>query len=228
MHKHKGNGPFRIILLARVREQWWEQLKREPNPEGSIYAGSTTQHFALPPVAMGSEERLETFHLALKAYADLLGKPVPESTEPDLEAPYFDSILIIQMYALGLLEGIDLKDEEGILDSALHREERFWESHLKARGLPSSLLPGVGRILCVVTLGGGVANREDLVSCMEQLKAFNGQSRAVLEGIADLLHTLYSGKSFVEPLQPDILGEHLVERELLNDSQEVFDLVLGP
>jgi len=49
-----------------------------------------------------------------------------------------------------------------------------------------------------------------------------------LTGVARLLHECYPGERWIEPLQPDLLGEHLAQRELEKGADELFDLVLGP
>ena len=37
-----------------------------------------------------------------------------------------------------------------------------------------------------------------------------------------------TGERWIEPLQPDLLGEHLAQRELEKGADELLDLVLGP
>jgi hypothetical protein len=46
--------------------------------------------------------------------------------------------------------------------------------------------------------------------------------------VVRLLHDSYPGENWIEPVQPDLLGEHLVEKELAKGESEIFDLVLGP
>lgn len=228
VHEKRNDGPFRVILLARRREEWWEQLKREKEPVGGVFAGPATRHYTLQPLATGLDQRIETFELAARSFAEELNEPKKETPKLDLEARYFDPVLMIHMAALGTVQGVDLKDEDGILDNTLDRERRFWETQLEARGLPRNLRAGVGRALCAITLAGGVRSRAEAIDYMEGLKFFDGQPRAVMENIAGLLHTVYPGERWIEAVQPDILGEHLIERELEEDAQEVFDLVLGP
>jgi hypothetical protein len=50
----------------------------------------------------------------------------------------------------------------------------------------------------------------------------------VLLAVAHLLHECDPGDRWIEPILPDLLGEHLVQREMENGADELLDLVLGP
>jgi hypothetical protein len=45
--------------------------------------------------------------------------------------------------------------------------------------------------------------------------------------VVRLLHDSYPGEKWIEPVQPDLLGEHLVEKELDAEENEIFNLVFG-
>ena len=218
----------RIILLARWREDWWEQLKREGDNVGDLLSGPATRHFALEPLASTREKREETYQIAVRSFAEVLDKPTPGELPDNLEAEHFKPVLMIHMSALGAVEGAPMKDEDGILDWVLNREKRFWDKQAEARRLGSELIPGIARAMCAITLAGGTVSKKGTITLLEALKVFRGQAPAVLDSIERLLHQTYPGDRWVMPLQPDILGEHLAERVLADDPQEIFDLVLGP
>lgn len=227
--ERRQDGPFRIILLSRRREEWWEQLKREAEPVGSFFSGKATRHFALQPLATTVDQRMDTFHKAANAFAQQLGQQNPEGPAHDLEERYFDPVLMIHMHALNRVEGVNLEGEDGVLDTTLNREKRFWSRGLEALGLSTDIyLPGLSRTMCAITLCGGTEDRESTLEIMRKLSRLADQPRAILEVLASLLRRTYPGERWVMPILPDILGEHLIERELTEDPQEVFNLVLGP
>ena len=224
----EAEGPFRLILIARWREDWWDQLRREPLGVGDLIAGPATEHFALGPLASLIEDRVETWGFAAGAFANQLKTKIPESLPEDLDAEYFEPVLMLHMSALGAVEGVPLKGEDGILDWVLDRERRFWSEQLRERQLAPELMSAVGRAMSAVTLAGGTVSAEGTVQLLKALEIFEGQPWTRLGAVAHLMHDTYPGNYWVMPVQPDILGEHLIERELVENPQEIFDLVLGP
>jgi hypothetical protein len=49
----------------------------------------------------------------------------------------------------------------------------------------------------------------------------------VRRAVAALLHDAYPGSQWIEPMLPDLLGEHLVQVELGKDDGTLLDLVFG-
>jgi len=132
------------------------------------------------------------------------------------------------MAALGAVEGVKVKGEDGLLDWVLTREREFWRGQIQARKLSPWLIRGIGRAMAVVTLAGGVPKPQGVVELLRRLRYFNGQGNDVLTEISHLLHETYPGELWVSPLQPDILGEHLVHRETPDDDLETIEIVYGP
>ena len=77
-------------------------------------------------------------------------------------------------------------------------------------------------------VGGGVQGESEAIEVLRGLQFFTDQPAAVLTSVARLLHECYPGERWIEPIQPDLLGEHLVQRELEQGADELLDLVLGP
>lgn len=226
--KAQDNGPFRLILLARWREHWWMQLQMESEGVGDLIAGPATAHHGLTSLASSLDERAAAYRIACEAFAHRLQKPVPQGLPKDIEADYFEPVLMLHMSALGSVEGELLGGEDSILDWVLDRERSFWSRQLEERKLPRILMSGVGRAMSAITLAGGMMNEGGTVRLLEALKFFRGQTYADLTDVAHLMHDTYPGEHWVMPVQPDILGEHLLERELVEDEQEIYDLVAGP
>jgi len=224
-------GPFRLILLSRLREEWWDALRQHEGPVGSLIGGPRTTHHVLAPLADRLAEREETYRRAAAAFADRYDVAVPDALPEDLEAPYFRPVLMLHISALGRVEGVPLKGEHGILDWVLDREKRFWRRQMKAREIAADLLPGLGMAMCCVTAAGGVVSEGGAVRLLESLSFFQGQPRAVLVNVAHLLHQTYPGEHWIMPVLPDLLGDHLIDRELGDDPEKLEELanrVLGP
>lgn len=82
--------------------------------------------------------------------------------------------------------------------------------------------------MALITLEGGVEGEGKAVEALRQLRFFADYSIAVLIQVAHLLHECYPGDRWIEPILPDLLGEHLIQREMEMGADELFDLVLGP
>lgn len=223
-------GPVRLLLLARAALDWWEQLKSEREGVGELLSGAATLRLSLAPLADSIEARAESYEIAAKAFSKILAAP-PVETPHDLEADHYQRVLLLHMKALIDLEAEGQEKaqrEDGILDRILARERMYWESRAGDWGLAREIVPGIGRALAAITLGGGVQGETAALEVLRGLRFFEGQTAAVLTRVARLLHECYPGERWIEPIQPDLLGEHLVQRELEAGADELFDLVLGP
>lgn len=220
-------GPFRLILLARSREEWWEELKTEGHGVGQLIAGPATSHLALGPLAMTLAERKESYSAAASAFASVLGKPLPEMASRNLEGAHLRIALVLHMSALAAVEGVELEDEQSILDYVLDRERRYWKRLAQEHELPVELLRGIGRAVTAISLGGGCPTEADTIAVLKHLKHFADQRNATLATVARLLHEAYAGVDiWVDPLRPDILHEHLAEQEFAHDPDELYWLLL--
>jgi hypothetical protein len=69
----------------------------------------------------------------------------------------------------------------------------------------------------VATLAGSAATRSEAIKLLRKAPLLGGQSAAVLGNVAELFHRLYPGEKWLHGIQPDLLGEHLVERAIAED-----------
>jgi hypothetical protein len=222
-------GPVRLMLLARAALDWWEQLKGEGDGVGNLLSGPATARYSLQPLADSVEARAASYDIAAQAFAKQLEATPPTVPPDDLDADYFERVLLLHMNALIDVEGKEkAKGEDGILDRILARERTFWDTQAHDRGLATEIVPGIGRALAAITLGGGVQGETEALEALRGLQFFADQPAAVLTAVARLLHECYPGERWIEPIQPDLLGEHLVQRELEKGADELLDLVLGP
>jgi hypothetical protein len=219
-------GPVRLLLLARAALDWWDQLKSERDGVGDLVSGPATSRYSLQPLADSIEARNDSYGVAARAFAERLERPLPVERRDNLDAKHFERALLLHMSALIDVEGEEkAKGEDGILDSILARERKFWATRAVAYGLDPVIAPGIGRAVATITLGGGVQGESEAVEVLRGLQFFADQPNAVLTAVARLLHECYPGERWIEPLQPDLLGEH---RELEQGADELLDLVLGP
>jgi len=98
----------------------------------------------------------ESYRIAAAAFADRLEKGVPGEPPDDLDADHYKRALLLHMSALAAIEGVPVKDEDGILDFILDRERRFWGRLALERKLAPEVSTGIGRAMAAITLGGGV------------------------------------------------------------------------
>jgi hypothetical protein len=220
-------GRMRLLLLARAALDWWEQLKATGDGVGEVLSGPTTDEHRLLPLAVSYEDRVNSYRRALRAFGQKLGRSIPETLPGNLEAGHYDKVLLLHMKALVDFEGVPVEDEDGILDHILYRERRFWGRLAGQRGLSEDLASAIGRAMALITLGGGARNEEHGVEIVSALRIFADQKRSVRVQVARLLHESYPGKKWIEPILPDLLGEHLQRRELQVDADELLDLVTG-
>jgi hypothetical protein len=221
-------GPVRLVLLARAALDWWEQLKGERDGVGELLSGPATSRQSLQPLADSVEARASSYDIAAEAFAARLQSSRTEASN-DLKADHFQRVLLLHMKALIDLEGEEkAKGEDHILDRILERERKFWATRTADHGISRDVATGIGRAMAAITLGGGVQGEAEALEVLRGLQFFTDQPTAVLTAVARLLHECYPGERWIEPLQPDLLGEHLVQRELEKGADELLDLVLGP
>ncbi len=224
----RAGGSVRLLLLARAAGDWWEALKREPQGIGDLFVGAAAQRIALQPLTLTAAARRRSYRLAADAFSGALGTQVPTGEPEDYQAPWFDRVLMLHMAALMRLEAETGADEDGILDHHLAREQRFWETLAQRRELPQYVVAGMGRAMAAMTLGGGADDESEALDLIGRVSFFADTPAPILHGIARALHDSYPGEKWIEPVLPDLLGEHLVERQLGEAQDELLDLVLGP
>ena len=218
-----ADSKIRIILLARSALDWWVQLRTANQGVGDLLMSRATQVIALQALGTTAKHREESFFLAADSFTKQLKAPPLLSLPQDLDAAYFDRVLLLHMQALISVEGkATTTGLKGILDVILNRERHFWESHAKAVHLPVSLYKAIGIAIARITLLGGVKSREEVMEVLDYIPLLKDSRWHEKQLIIDLLHNLYpssqTGKNanaqtyYIEPLQPDLLGEYLIQQ----------------
>lgn len=223
----KGEA-VRVLLVARAAGDWWDLLKMEDRHVEEFLSGPATSSQRLTPLALSAEDRHASYTRAVEAFARTLGQPRPETSEEfDFSKETFERALLLHMSALAAVQGMKVQDEQTILDFVLSRERRFWREMAKERSLPDGVQAWIGRAMAVITLAGGAEDESGAVESISRLRSLHDQKESVLRQIARLLSDLYPGRRWITPLQPDLLGEHLVQREMERGADELLEIVLS-
>lgn len=77
----------------------------------------------------------------------------------------------------------------------------------------------------MTTMAGRIDRREEAIGLISRAPALAGQPATATAALAGLLHTLYPGDGWLDGVQPDLLGEHLLLRAGQEDPAilRVFD-----
>lgn len=219
--------PFRIVLLARAADDWWEELRGERDGVGEVIAGPACDRLALRPLAAGVEERRRSYDIAARHFAAVLDRPLAGGPEPDFVDRAYDRALLLHMSALSAVEGVPVKGDQGILGHALDRERRFWRERAAAMGLDAAYERAVLQAMAVLTLSGGAVNRAEATRLLRGIPLLADAPAVQVDAVAQLLHDVYAGEQWIDPVLPDLLGEHLVQVAIDADGGALLDIVLG-
>jgi hypothetical protein len=220
--------PLRVMLLARSALDWWDDLRTQRGPVGNLVGDPARTHYRpLRALAPSVEERHHSFRLAASAMAERLGRRPPEEVPEGLGAKEYESVLLLHMRALASIEEVQVEGRRGVLDFVLDRERRRWRELAEARRLPHELVRSIGRGLALATLSRGFSGETEAVDRLRRLHLLSDQPRAVVAAVAHLLHEQYAGERWIDPLLPDLLGEHLVFQEIDRGGSELLTLTLG-
>lgn len=215
--------PVRFLLLARGAGYWWQELRRKG---GGIDDCLRAEPLRLGALAMDVPARRASFRLAAAAFAQRLGVADTAVEPADVGAEDFERALVLHMSALLSLEGVHAQGTESILETVLDREAGHWAQQLKGRQIPN-LGRGFERAMGVISAYGGVRDKVEALEVIRSIGFFSGQPMAVLEAVAEALHDCYPGTSWIEPVQPDLLMEHLIAKAT-RDDPDLFQKLLLP
>ena len=73
----------------------------------------------------------------------------------------------------------------------------------------------------------GVWKKEEAIEMLQRLPHFEEENWRILDAVSELLHDSYGGdEKYIEPLQPDLLGDYLIRKVLTKHGEEFFERVL--
>jgi len=219
--------PVRLVLLARSAGEWWQRLANEQANLQALWRAQPGRPAVLELAALGSPaQRLALFEASCRAYRQVLamqGLAGPTSDPPETLRQRIERDekrsrpLSIQMEALVWLAGSALTGETSgvaeLLDQVLGLERRHWARVCGA--LDEAALKELERGLAQLTLVQGVADPAAAESLLALDPYFQGSREAPVDmaSVLGRLARLYGGPGDgLRPLEPDLLGEHLVTR----------------
>jgi hypothetical protein len=208
----------RIVMLSRGAGRWWQSLQGGSDHVGELL--QSAECIALPPLAPTADMRRQIFDAAAEDFAVRLERAPARVAAPNLNAPEFETVLFVHMAALiAVLEG-KIVEVDRLARAVLNRERGFWEKRGQQAGLNELVLgEGVEQAVAFLTVLGGAADGKRAEALLARVPRLRGQTPAALRGLANLLHDLYGGRQWIEPLGPDPVGEELVSRRLDEDGQ---------
>lgn len=219
----------RIVLLARSTAEWWSRLRQLPDAVGDHLGGPATSVRSLPSLTQDQPSRDAMFSLAVNSFGHVLGRST--ETAPPLASSTarqtYERVLFVLIKALAVVNGAQVDGERQLLDYTLGREQRFWDEELVSQGL--GLLAGrpIRQAAAVATLAGQATTYTEAVNLLSTAPLLRDQPAATVGRMAELLHRLYPAERWLNGVQPDLLGEHLVAR-VIEEDPDVLGVFGGP
>ncbi len=218
---------LRLLLLARSPGQWWDALRAgASDPFAALLYDAAHE---LPPLFERADNRESEFMTAVADFAEA-GKYRSEGLVPpaDIDDDRYALALTLHMSALAAL----LDHQSGWRDGekpthwdpatrVLDHERHYWADTAKAEELPYARRRVLDAVMTTVTCCGA-ASRDEAVALLSELPDLAGEHPRVLGQYADWAHQLHPGNNWLNPLEPDLLGEYFVA-QVLRDQENLVD-----
>jgi tetratricopeptide (TPR) repeat protein len=228
----------RILLVARRAGRWWDSLPYQTDSDLVEAAAETIALEDGPPLTL--EARRSAYRSALETIGGCFGVTDLPVDEPNLSDEAFDAPLFIHLLALARIDS-SLQPERSptapggapsvssqLLDQVLLREdEEYWRP--SAAAIPE-LVDATTRQRVVAAATLTAAGDED--HAIEVLSSVPGLTQITAVAAAHWYHELHGETldgPYLRPVEPDWLGEHLVNEVLQQRPAFVNELhKLGP
>ena len=209
--------PVRVVLLVRSAPRddsdWTALLRHRSHALDAVL--NDTQQWILDDRPLDAAERVALFDAAATA---LTARADPALTLPDapgaLSERVFASPLMVVIAGYLAVHGSSKlpTSKADLLEELLHHERRYWKHSATAHGIDHD--PDLAqRIIALATLAGADSEFEaaGLLKLIPDLADASAKERRRL---ARWIHGLYPGSAWWNPLEPDLIGEHLVATTL--------------
>ncbi len=222
----------RLLLLARSPEQWWEELcRRVSDPLAALLYDAT---YELPALFEQGADRQREFLTAVAAFAAAGGYRTGGLVPPaGLGDERFAHALTLHMTALAALLDCQWEQQASTTPArldpvarVLDHEQRYWADAAQAEHLPHARQRLLDAVMAAATCCGA-ASRDEAVRVLSALPDLAGEHVRVLGRYADWAHQLHPGDGWLNPLEPDLLGEYFVARTLRNQQDLAVALAHG-
>ena len=217
---------FRLVLLARSKGDWWDQLLEDRRCDGILSNPDVVAHILLTPLAGSPEERSNIFKAACGAFAQTLDKPVPAENLPKPEDDMYQRVLYIHLAAMMAVHGVaPVANANALLTYIVLREHSFLSDKCGAPGRKKIDRKTIIQAAAMATLAGTM-DMQQAKAMLGRCPRLQGKDIDVIEDVAAILHETYPGAGYISGVQPDIVGEHLVATAIEND-QSLLDAFFG-
>jgi hypothetical protein len=203
-------SPVRVLLLVRANPQrtsdWTERLRNRSDWLDALLDECDLHVLEELPLEMDERETL--FKAAAAALGERIGAAVGPAVPEVLREPTFASPLLVVLAAYLAVHGNSAppSSRAALLDEILAHERRHWRA--SAPGLfADDVLPQ--RVVALATLGGA-GDEAEAVERLRLLPDLDDASGERLALLARWAHEQYPGPAWWNPLEPDMVGEHLI------------------
>jgi Tetratricopeptide repeat len=226
--KATAEYPVRVLLLVRAsaeRTEAWTKGVSNRN-ESARAALDECELRVLDDLPLENPERELLFSAAAEAFAARAETPTDLPAPPSmLGESVFSSPLLVVIAAYLAVHGDTALPETqvALLDELLAHEERYWWATADDLFSNDEVLPR--RVVGLVTLVGAESEAvaAELLRLLPDLEDATAERR---RSIARWAGRLYPGAKWWNPLEPDLVGEHLVA-ETFTDQPGVLEGVLS-
>jgi hypothetical protein len=227
LHRRPGTLPARVVLVTRQVGTKAALRDLFATGDAVLELADLIQGADLVRLDRDVEEvdRSDLFDTAMRAFAARLGRSAQPVRRPALRADHFGRPLYVLAAALLMTEdsGFDVDDlaADDVLTAILDRHEaEYWDRWNRRLGLGLSR-PDQRRAVAWAALRGADTEAEAL-DLVRQLPGFADSPGERVRAVARWLACLYGSgrldaRPAVVPLEPDLLAEALVARELVAD-----------
>ncbi|MGN7251897.1 tetratricopeptide repeat protein [Arthrobacter sp. SAFR-014] len=220
----RAAGPahrIRILLLVRRTPRgtdWTDALRTGDDDLDAILDAAARHQVILEEAAWDLDDRQDLFRRSWKAFAErsqeFSGASPTAPTLPDLTAASFGNPLLVAATAYLTVHdpGSALPDtREGLLEGIVSHEASHWTRSAERPKDPDGIV--TRRATAMATLAGADSETEG-AGLLQHVPDFQETALGVRMAWARWYRHFYPGPRFWNPLEPDLLGEHLIATTL--------------
>lgn len=225
MAETKKPEAVRVVLLSRDKSGWWDIFCK--NSKFSLKSELEKSRMIEISGGLRNESKQRLHASALKVFAEGRSKALDAGLfrPQNLWAVHFDRPLYIQMRALAYIENVGGDGHSvraRLIGVVLEKEREFWVSNFRG-GFESMrsmerFSQHMTNVVAAITLLGGVSLERNGLSLIKDVWSVSGGSGSPPVSEQDLWDFLRQvqpmGNEGVRGLEPDLLGEVLVEESL--------------
>lgn len=202
--------PVRVLLLVRAApsqaKNWASHLRNQIDALDAVLDECEVR--ILDDVPLEHEDRMKVFEAAAGAFAGRMGRDPSLVTASKLEEEVFSNPLMLVIAAYLAAHGNDSppSSQSELLDEVLAHERRYWRQSSAGLGVDDVLLE---RLVALATLTSA-DSENDAASRLRLLPDLVDAPAERRTRLARWVQEQYPGPRWWNPLEPDLVGEHLV------------------